>query len=264
MSDEGQGLAPDTPFSGPTESATPAPATDAGATPAAAPTVEVGGKTYTLEEVQQNLANYQQLQGHYTRASQDLARAREAVDFANALERYPDIRDQFVAQLEQRVRGIEARTPEAAAGEQNSELVAIRRELDSLKQERAIDWARGQWNDMRSKFEGIMGRRPTPQEEMAVQQYLDRTGAADLWSATLAVFQNPFMDRAAVLKEQRANLATQTAQGNVTEGAGAAAPDGPIDWSKASMEEQVAKARKMAGGEPDPTYNPFVDFGTQR
>ena len=43
-----------------------------------------------------------------------------------------------------------------------------------------------------------------------------------------------------------------------------AAPEGPINWAEASYDDQVAKARRAAGGESDPTYNPFVDFGTQR
>ena len=260
MVTEGQGLAPDTPVSGPTAEA---PSSAGEATLGAAPTVEVGGKTYTIDEVQTHLANYQQLQGNYTRASQELAKARDAVEFANVLERHPDLRDQFVAQIEQRVKGVP--TQEAAPGkEQDPELAALRNEVEALKNERAMEWARGEWNTMRSKFEGIMGRRPTPQEEMQVQQYLDTTGAADLWSATLAVNERTFMERAAIMREQRAQQAQQAAQGSVTEGTGAQAPEGPINWAQADYDQQVAKARRMAGGESDPTYNPFVDFGTQR
>jgi len=259
---EGQGLAPDTPVSGPTGSAA-TPVDISGATPAAAPTIQVGDKAYTMDEVQTHLANYQQLQGNYTRASQELSRARDAVEFANVLERHPDLRDQFVAQIEQRVKGV---PPQSATPgkEQDPEVAAIKRELEGLKNERAMEWARGQWSNMRSKFEGIMGRQPTQQEEIQVQRYLDSTGAADLWSATLAVFERPIMDRAAILREQRAQQAEMSARGNVTEGTGTMAAEGPIDWAQADLDAQVAKARKIAGGESDPTYNPYVDFGTQR
>jgi len=262
MAEETHGLSPDTPASGPTEPMA-TPTAEAGATPGAEPVLRVGDKTYSIDEAQTHLANYQQLQGNYTRASQELARARDAVEFANVLERHPDLRDQFVAQVEQRVKGVPSQ--EAAPGkEQDPELAALRNEIEALKNERAMEWARGEWGTMRSKFEGIMGRRPTPQEEMAVQQYLDATGAADLWSATLAVNERAFMERAAIMREQRAQQAQQAAQGSVTEGTGAQAPEGPIDWAQADFDQQVAKARRMAGGESDPTYNPFVDFGTQR
>lgn len=264
MADEAaQGLSPDVPITGPTDvAATPA---SAEATPGA-PTFTVGGKTYTQDEVQTNLANYQQLQGNYTRATQELSRAHDAVEFANVLEKYPDLRDQFVSAVDQRVKGpVPTPSPTGEPGREISpEVAALQQEVEGMKRERALEWAGGQWTDMRSKFTGIMGRAPTQQDELQVQQYLDSTGSANLWSATLAVFHDQFMGRASVLKEQQALAATQAAAGIVTEGQGAPAPEGPTDWATADLDTQIAKARAMTGASPDPSYNRYVDFGTEK
>jgi len=259
-----QGLTPDTPFSGPTEPVA-TPAVTPGATPATAPTVQVGDKAYTLEEAQSQLSNYGRLQGEYTRASQELARARDAVEFANALEQHPTLRDKFIAEMQQTVTGTAPPQPgQAPQTPEQQKVAALEAKIEGIERERALDWARGQWNETRTKFTEAMGRRMSPQDEYQVQQYLDRTGAANLWSSVLAVFEPQFRERWSVAKEEQARLAAQAARGTVTEGAGAHGPEGPINWASASYEEQVAKARAMAGGTPDPLYNPHVDFGTQR
>lgn len=257
------GLTPDTPITGPTTTpATPAPAE---ATPAVAPTVKVGDKTYSLEEAQTNLANYGQLQGEYTRASQELARARDAVEFANALEQHPELRDKFVSEMQQTVSGA---PPPATPGQpqtpEQQRVAALENKIEGMERERAMEWASGQWNETRTKFREVMGRTITPQEELQVQRFLDSTGAANLWSSTLAVFEPQFRERWAVAKEEQARLATQAASGAVTEGGAGLAPEGPVNWAEADYEDQVAKARTSAGGTPDPLYNPHVDFGTQR
>jgi len=270
------GLTPETPVTGPTESTTP----PQGAPTDTAPTLQVGDKSYTLDEAKTRLENsergYRELQGDRDRMRAELQGLRPYVDFANALQEHPDLRDKFVAEIEQLRGGAPTTTPPPGQTTTDTSqlppeqqalaqrLERLERENEQAKWNQALDWAKGEWTNTRTNFEQIMGRKMSPQEEVRVQTYNDQTGAANIWASTLAVFQDDFLARGRDTRSEQAQLATQAAQGAVTEGGAAQAPSGPIDYAQADINDLIARGRAAAGGTVDPTYNKYVDLGTTR
>ena len=249
-----------TPTDAPTGDAPPA-----GATETPAPFYEHGGRQYTKDELGQRMANYDRLQGEYTQARQALSEARQAIEFANMLGAHEDLTKEFREKLEQRMSGVIS--PPATPGPTdtsapvNPEVLALRNEIQALKDMWARRDAKEDWAQFDTKFEGIMGRKSSDQDRQRVLQYLQQTGAADLWSSACAVFHNEFMERAVIRKQQGVENARKQGVGIGTQGGQAEGPKQPIDLSKQSQEEADALGRMAFTGGSGTDYDQYTEFG---
>lgn len=181
---------------------------------------------------------YKQLQGEFTRVTQENARIRnEMAEYEPVL---PILRNLAADEGGQELltkrwqeQGI---LPQAAAmagptvptgsGPQTPEVAALAAQLAASNQKLAeIEkwrWAMyhdQEWGKADAEFNRVMGRPMNDGEKQRAWDYLQRTGAGDLWSSVLVTNQQEFIARAAQLQIEGAKKGAEEAARMASQGA---------------------------------------------